>query len=282
MIRLALRVDAAHAELVLAELLEFAPAGVEESQDGDQVEYALYGAPGELPALDRLQTLVAGALVTVSTSEVDDDWSERWRDFHRPLRLASPGAGVPALAVRPPWEPIADGELEVVIDPGRAFGTGSHATTRMSLELLLSHAAGEHGAGPALDVGTGSGVLAIAAAKLGYGPVAALDSEEEAVEAARENARVNGVDVVVERVDLRRDALPWPAPAPEVLVLANLLRPLLLELAAGLGDLPATLIASGLLEEELDEVAAAFTRRGLAESSRLTSEGWGALLFGAR
>lgn len=280
MIRLALRVDAAHAELVLAELLELAPAGVEESAGEGFVEYALYGAPGELPALGRIEALVAGSVVSVSTTEVPDDWHERWRTFHRPLLLASPAAGVPALSVRPPWEPACAAEVcDIVIDPGRAFGTGAHATTRMSLELLLDVAASESSRGAALDVGTGSGVLAIAAARLGYGPVAAIDSETEAIDAARVNARVNGVDLQVERIDIRREELRWPALPQDVLVLANLLRPLLVDLAGSLAAPPRAVIASGLLDEELDEIAAAFARCGLTERDRLTDDGWGALLL---
>jgi len=279
-IRLALRVDAAHAELVLAELLDFAPAGVEETADGETVEYALYGAPGELPALDRLDALVAGAVVSVSASEVPDDWQERWRAFHRPLRLASTGRDVPALTIRPPWEPPqGDGAADVVIDPGRAFGTGAHATTRMSLELLMRLAAGAPARGPVLDVGTGSGVLALAAARLGYEPVAAVDSESEAVDAARANAAANGARIDLSRADLRRDPLPWPGPVASVTVLANLLRPLLLDLAGVLPAAPRALIASGLLEEELDEAAAAFEGCGLAEQARRVRDGWGALLL---
>ncbi|HEY2719798.1 MAG TPA: 50S ribosomal protein L11 methyltransferase, partial [Solirubrobacteraceae bacterium] len=147
-----MRVHRAHAEIVLAELLELAPTGVEEAQrDGEIIEYAVYGAPGELPSLPDLQAAAGGALVEISTSETADDWQERWRQFHRPLLLGAPvpgpGAGtVPGLYVRPPWEaPVASGETlqEIVIDPGQAFGTGAHATTRLCLELLLEIAVSE-------------------------------------------------------------------------------------------------------------------------------------------
>src|SRR5436305_4664965 len=101
MLRLAVRVRREDAELVLAELLELAPSGVEEvSMDGGEVvEYAVYGPPGELPALPDLRAAAGGALVEISTSEIADDWSERWRSFHRPLVLPR------RLTVRPPWEP---------------------------------------------------------------------------------------------------------------------------------------------------------------------------------
>src|SRR5580692_12676436 len=131
-IRLAVRVRRAQAELVLADLLELSPGGVEETElDGDLVEYAVYGSAGELPDLPDLRAVAGEALVEVSSSEVADDWSERWKRFHRPVLLASPAlARVPALHVRPPWAPPsgrADAR-EIVIDPGQAFGTGGHAT----------------------------------------------------------------------------------------------------------------------------------------------------------
>jgi ribosomal protein L11 methyltransferase len=295
-IRLALRVRREQAELVLAELLELAPAGVQETDlAGEGIEYAVYGAPGELPSLPDLRAVVGGALVEISTSEVADDWQERWKDFHRPVlipapaRAASAGTGtasVPALHVRPPWEEpsalLAGDVREIVIDPGQAFGTGGHASTRMCLELLLELAAAEPPRGPLLDVGTGSGVLAIAGALLGYDPVLGLDNELESVAAARENAEVNSVPIEVRRLDLRNQALPWlghaPGPAAAPVMTANLLRPLLLELAASMPAAPAHLIAGGLLAHEADEIAGAFAKRlGLAERERRRSGEWAAL-----
>ena len=187
MIRLALRVDRAHAEVALAELLELAPGGVEEVDLGEAgVEYAVYGPPGELPVLPDLEAAVGGALIEVTTSELPDDWSERWKAFHQPLVLGE------RLAVRPPWEEPIGADVELVIDPAQAFGTGAHATTRLCLELLLSLADASAEPGPLLDLGCGSGVLAIAAAKLGFDPVAAVDFDPLSVEATRENAAVNG------------------------------------------------------------------------------------------
>jgi ribosomal protein L11 methyltransferase len=282
-IRLAVRVPRERSELVLAELLDLAPGGVEEvSIDDRTVEYAVYGAPGELPGLPDLQALAGGSLVALSTSEVADDWQERWREFHRPVVIEPPvGAGVPALRVRPPWEPAASPDsalLELVIDPGQAFGTGAHATTRLCLELLLALRA-RGGAGAVLDVGTGSGVLAIAAALLGFGPVAALDNERESVQAALDNAAANGVAITVARLDLRAE----PLPASRGVVLANLLRPLLADLAGALAQqAPSHLLAGGLLEGELDEVTELFERRnGLVPVERRTRDGWGAIWLAA-
>jgi ribosomal protein L11 methyltransferase len=174
-------------------------------------------------------------VVEVSGEEVADDWADRWRKFHHPTQIGG-------VRVRAPWHDALPEGVDVVIDPGQAFGTGAHATTRMCLELLLEVPAGRALA----DLGCGSGVLAIAAAKLGFAPVVAVDHEVAAVEATRENARRNGVTLDrVERVDLRRAA----APVEEVTV-ANLVRPLLLEVAALTPEQPETLIVSGLLEGE--------------------------------
>jgi ribosomal protein L11 methyltransferase len=278
-IRLAVRVQREQAELVLAELLELAPAGVEEVQVGEQtVEYAVYGAPGELPSLPDVNAAVGDALVEISTSETPDDWAERWKCFHHPVLIEAPyerGAGdrqVPALHVRPPWEaPSArrgDRVQEIVIDPGQAFGTGGHASTRLCLELLLELAALEHPTGPLLDVGTGSGVLAIAGARLGFAPVLGLDRERESVEAARENAKANRVDVEVRRFEVGAQTLPWmdvagrsAGRAGSIVVVANLLRPLLLELARTMPCAPAHLLAGGLLTGEVEEVACVFAER---------------------
>src|SRR4051794_1979994 len=268
MIRLAVRVRREDAEVALAELLALAPAGVEEGDVPGEalVEYAVYGAPGELPELPDLRAAAGEALVEVRTSEVGDDWAERWRAFHRPVLVDH------RLLVRAPWHDGAPDALpEVVIDPGQAFGTGGHATTRLCLELLLTLAPG----GPLLDLGCGSGVLAIAAARLGWGPVTGLDHERASVEAARANAAVNGVAVDVRRWDLRVDDVP-SAPV----VLANLVRPLLLVLADRMSAAPPTLVASGLLVEEADEVARAFAiRHGLRERDRRGADGWAALLL---
>ncbi len=265
MIRLALRVRRADAERVLAELLELAPAGVEEREDADVVEFAVFGAPGELPALPELRAAAGGALVDVSTTEVADDWPERWRAFHRPVELGG------RLVVRAPWHPPRPDRLEVVVDPGQAFGTGGHATTRLCLELLLGLVA----RGPLVDVGCGSGVLAVAAAKLGFAPVLGIDHDRLAVEATETNAAANGVAMSARRHDLLHDG---PAPGAPT-VLANLLRPLLERIAADgfAGTAPDVLIAGGLLAEEADGVAAAFTRQGLVETGRRAAAGWAAL-----
>jgi ribosomal protein L11 methyltransferase len=267
-IRLAVRVRRERAELVLAELLELAPNGVEEVAVGDgAIEYGVYGAPGELPALPALRAAAGDALVDVSSTEIADDWRERWRSYHRPAVVSG------RLTVRPPWEPVGTTPLDVVIDPGQAFGTGAHATTRLCLELLLEAPR----PGSLLDLGCGSGVLAIAAARLGFAPVLAVDNDPTAVAAASANAALNGVDVEVRQLDLRSDRVPYAET-----VAANLLRPLLerwaLDVARWLKP-PERVIAGGLLAGETDSVAASFAAAGLVQTRRREAGGWVALLL---
>jgi ribosomal protein L11 methyltransferase len=267
-LRLAIRVRRADAELVLAELLSLAPSGVEEVDvDDGTVEYAVYGPPGELPELPDLRAAAGGALVEVTTTEIADDWAERWREFHKPIRLGG------RLGVRPPWEQPCGTAVDLVIDPGRAFGTGAHATTRLCLELLLAL----EPAGGAVDLGCGSGVLGIAAAALGWRPVLALDYDPLSVEATAENARVNGVELEVRLHDLRSASVPA---AP--LVLANLLGPLLsgwAEQLAAAAERPERIIASGLLRTETATIAAAFGAAGYERLAVRERGEWAALLL---
>jgi ribosomal protein L11 methyltransferase len=267
-IRLAIRVARADAEIALAELLELVPAGVEEVDRGDTIEYAVYGAAGELPSLPALRAAAGTALVDVTTTEIADDWSSRWRTFHRPVTIGG------RVHVRPPWTPAPDsseGLLDIAIDPAQAFGTGAHDTTRLCLELLLSVRLG----GPLVDLGCGSGVLAIAACKLGFDPVLGVDHEQASVEATRDNAAANGVKLTARHADLLRDG---PVPAAPTIV-ANLMRPLLLHVAAAgfAGEPPRVLVVSGLLAHEADVVASAFAHHGLRERERRHGGEWAAL-----
>ncbi len=218
--RYTLRAPRERAELVLARMLDWFPAGVEQEEDGDTVLLAGYGEEPPAGAEGLAAEPVAGG------------WRERWRAYHRPVRQGR-------LWVGPPWcRPDADA-LAVVIDPGHAFGTGAHGSTRAALALLERLPRG-----PVLDLGCGSGVLAIAALRLGFGPAHAYDCDPLAVAAAAENARRNGVELAVERADVLADPLP---PAP--LWLANLQHDLLLSLLAR-ADRPPVVVGSGLLERE--------------------------------
>lgn len=264
MIRLAVRVRREDAELALAELLALAPGGgVEEVDLGDRVEYAIYGAEGEVPALPDVQAAAGDALVEVTTTEVADDWDERWKDFHQPVTAGG-------FLVRAPWHAPGGADVdEVVIDPAQAFGTGAHDTTRLCLELL----ADVPPTGALVDLGCGSGVLAIAAAKRGFAPVVALDFDPLAVEATADNARANGVTLTAARRDVLKGGRVPSAPT----VVANILRPVLLAIARNGwdGPPPRQLVLSGLLRHEADEVAAAFG--GLQVADKREGGDWAAV-----
>ncbi|HET7589021.1 MAG TPA: 50S ribosomal protein L11 methyltransferase [Solirubrobacterales bacterium] len=264
MIRLAVRCAPEQADLVLAELTVLAPNGVEEERGPDYVEYAIYGGEGELPELGDLDAAVAGGRIEVSSTEVPDDWADRWRDFHKPLLVAE------RLWLRPSWEPPREGTVDIVVDPGQAFGTGAHPTTRLCLGFLCELDPG----GELVDLGTGSGVLAIAAAKLGWSPVRAYDHEPAALAAAAANAASNGVELHLERMNLR-ERLPDLAPA----VVANMTAPILKAVASQIEAAPHAVVCSGLLPGEVDEVAAAFGASGLVEAERRQEGDWAALLL---
>jgi ribosomal protein L11 methyltransferase len=276
------------AEIVLAELTVLAPNGVEEEHGPGYVEYAIYGGEGELPELGEIEVAAGDGLVEVVATEVPDDWADRWQDFHKPILVGE------RLWLRPSWEPPRGDAIDVVVDPGRAFGTGAHPTTRLCLELLLELADAGEAHGPLTDLGTGSGVLAIAAAKLGWSPVQGYDHEAPAIEAASTNAAANHVELQLQRMNLREE-LPELAPT----TIANMTSPILLEIAKRLRDgslgvarrslpavappshpqAPSTLMLSGLLPNELDGVAAAFAPLGLTESDRRRDGDWAALLL---
>jgi ribosomal protein L11 methyltransferase len=264
LIRLAVRCAPEQADLVLAELTVLAPNGVEEERGPGYVEYAIYGGEGELPELGELDAAIAGGRVEVSATEIPDDWADRWRDFHKPLLVAD------RLWLRPSWEPPREGAIDVVVDPGQAFGTGAHPTTRLCLSYLCELETG----GELVDLGAGSGVLAIAAAKLGWAPIRAYDHEPAAIEAAAANADTNDVQLHLERMNLREE-LPELAPT----VVANMTAPILLAVAGQLRGSPRTMVCSGLMPAELDEVAAAFEAGNLTEVDRRQDGDWAALLL---
>ncbi len=292
MIRLAVRCSPDQADLVLAELTVLAPNGVEEERGPGYVEYAIYGGEGELPELGEIDAVVGGRPIEVSSTEIPDDWADRWRDFHKPLLVGD------RLWLRPSWEPERKGAVDLVVDPGQAFGTGAHPTTRLCLEYLLELADAGEAHGPLVDLGTGSGVLAIAAAKLGWGPVTGYDHEPAAIEASALNASTNDVELHLHRMNLR-ESLPELAPT----VVANMTSPILKavgrhmrglpgetrrnnsgEVPAGLSrkpalELPRVLVLSGILPNELNEVAEAFVPCGFSEHDRRQFGDWAALLL---
>jgi len=290
LIRLAVRCQPELAEIVLAELTVLAPNGVEEERGPGYVEYAIYGGEGELPELGEIEVAAGDGLVELVATEVPDDWADRWQDFHKPLLVGG------RVWLRPSWEPPREDAIDLVVDPGRAFGTGAHPTTRLCLELLLELEEAGEAAGPLADLGTGSGVLAIAAAKLGWSPVSGYDHEPAAIEAARENAKANGVRPVFECLNLR-EQLPELVPTTVANMTAPVLESVAQQLNGGRGGVsrslhavasgdpsptPVTMICSGLLPPELDDIAAAFAPSGLGEAERRVEGDWAALLLRRR
>jgi ribosomal protein L11 methyltransferase len=222
------------AEAARALMLELFPEGFEERDAaGEERLWAAFGR--------------------VASEHVEPGWEERWRTFHRAARVGP-------LWIGPPWE-RPDGGLAVTIHPGRAFGTGAHPTTRLCLELLL-----ELQPASLLDVGCGSGVIAVAAARLGFGPIVALDHDPAAVEAAKRNAEANGVALDTRLRDVLVDELPAAAVA-----VANITGEVVRRLAPRLGS--AFLIGSGYLE------SGDSTLPGFHHLQRRTAEGWAADLF---
>jgi len=256
--------------VVLAELVQLAPGGVEEEAGPGWVEYAIYGAEGELPDLGVVKAAAGDELVEITSERIPDDWADRWRDFHEPTVLADG-----RVVIRPGWRESPRPEaLDIVIDPGQAFGTGAHPTTRMCVNMLVWLADRGRASGPIADLGTGSAVLAIVAAKLGWSPVLGIDHEEAALVAAAANAAANGIELDVERVNLRE------SPPPHVpTIVANLVAPVLRDVATLFTDPPRTMIISGLLTNEAEDVAQAFSPHGLMPAERLDSGDWSALLL---
>jgi ribosomal protein L11 methyltransferase len=230
-------------------MIELFPEGFEEVDHADGIELVAYtDAGGE----ERLWHAFGG----VRKTEIAGDWRDRWKEFHRPVRVGP-------LWIGPFWhEPPADATT-IVIDPGRAFGTGAHPTTRLCVELLL-----ELEPSSVVDLGCGSGILAIVAAKLGFAPVVALDADENAVTATTLNAAANGVSVDARHVDiLAKEALTAE------LALANITRPALEALAPRLRC--KRLVSSGYLPTDPRELPAFLHVR------RSTRDGWAADLYEA-
>ena len=227
LLRHTVRIAAACYEEAMAALVDCFPGGFEEEVHGASVLLSTC-----LPEGSRL-ALPAG--YTAVEEPVAAGWRDGWKAFHRPVVLGRFWIGPPWLADEAP--PASE---KVVIEPAQAFGTGAHGSTRATIELLLDLPPG----GPILDIGCGSGVLSIVAARLGYAPVRALDMDPLAVEATRENAARNGATITADRADALTDPLP-----PVPFALANLQREILEPLFVHDG-LPDSIVVSGLLEDE--------------------------------
>ncbi len=207
----------------------------------------------------------------------DTDWATKWKEFFHPIRIGH------RLWVAPSWEKPTrfEGDIVITLDPQMAFGTGQHATTRLCLQFLEKFA-DAHGLSDkrVLDVGTGSGILAIGAALLGAHDVVGVDNDEVSVDTAKENARINQA----EHIDFRLGELPAAAPSGVFdLILANVLMEPLISMAEVLTnalDPSGELVLSGLLLEQADGVCAAYEKHGLALRSRVDEGEWTALALG--
>jgi ribosomal protein L11 methyltransferase len=235
---------------------------------------ALLAALGDY--LDGLRTLGYGVVDDPEIARVTDPgWAEAWRTHFRPLPVGD------HLLVVPPWElPQTCGRIVIVIEPGRAFGTGHHGTTAGCLELLERTVERDR---PrlAVDLGTGSGILAIAAARLGTGKVLAIDDDPDAVANARLNVVRNGVSKQVTCALVEASALTVD---PVPLVLANLLTLAHQHLAATYRRLlmpGGTLILGGILESEVDSVAQTLRRHGFDRRLVVTRQEWATLALRA-
>jgi ribosomal protein L11 methyltransferase len=214
-------------------------------------------------AIGRLRTFGLGPVGEVHIRRIaDEDWLEAWKAQFKPMRIGP-------FLVRPSWTEVTPGaETTIVLDPGMAFGTGLHPTTHQCLEAV-----GERNVEgrSVLDVGTGSGILAIGAAKRGARPVVAVDNDPLAVRAATENAARNDV-----RVDVRYGSAADVEGAYD-LVLANLVADVLVTIAADLRArvaLGGTLITAGIVAEKEQRVADAFAAAGLKAVGRDQQDDW--------
>ena len=226
-------------------MIDLFPEGFAESRHGGEVVLAAFTDDA---GAERLRARFGD----VAVEPVPEGWGDEWKRFHRPVEIGS-------LWVGPPWEEPSPGLSPVVIDPGQAFGTGAHPTTRLCLELLH-----ELDRGSLVDLGCGSGVIAIAAARLGFSPVTAVDFDEAAIEATERNAVVNGVVVEARTVDLRAE----PPPSADVAV-ANIDLPTIDLLRPD----AASVVTSGYYAAGHPEIP------GFRRVERRTNEDWAADLF---
>jgi len=209
-------------------------------------------------------------------SEVVDDeaWKDRWKENFHPAKISD------TIVVRPSWEDYeaALGEMVIQIDPGMAFGTGSHETTRLCMQLMEQYAPKQTEARSSLlDVGCGSGILAIGGALIGFGDVLGIEIDHDAVDVAEENVRLNGVDDVVR---IRQGDLTEGVAFEADMIVANLMADLVMRLAADCGKHlkeGGVFISSGILIEKKDQVAKAIEDSGFTVEEIVEEGEWCAI-----
>ncbi len=251
----------AAAERALAEAMEAGAAGLEEREEQGGITLLIYAPAARMEAVRRALLERCGGEVEVGAPETlrETDWSEAWKAGLEAIVVSR------RLLVRPSFvkatpEPE---QAELVIDPGQAFGTGGHASTLLALEWLDAVAPGLAPGARILDVGAGSGILALAALRLGPGTAVAFDLDPLAAAATRANAAANGL---AGRLEVFAGPLEALRPAPFDLVLANLLKSELLPLAEGIAACTARggrAVFSGLLEADRRAVEEALHAAGL-------------------
>jgi ribosomal protein L11 methyltransferase len=264
-LELTLRVTTSDTEDVLDAILPALPGGLHLRADGDETSMTVYSTPG-VPDEAELRRLAGPSLIELERTEVSDDWRQRRRDRYEPVVVAE------RFLLRPDWAPPSEDPslIEIVLEQSAAFGTGLHPTTQACLATLAEAEPG----GSFADYGCGSGVLSIAAARLGWSPVVAVDIDETSVGATGRNAEANGVEIDGRRLDLTSDPLP-----PAETIAANIPPDVQQALAARLECAPALLIASGFHPDEIQAVADAWSRHGLQVEDEVRANEWCVLVM---
>ncbi len=225
--------------------------------------------------LAELADIFSVSLPTLSSCMIDEeDWGKNWKEHFKPFTI------VPGLVIAPTWDTYRPkaGEVVITMDPGMAFGTGHHATTSLSLEFIRETLAKKSGL-TLLDVGTGTGILGMAAVLFGAGAVLGIDNDPDAVSAADENVRRNALQesMQVSLAPLASLAEPYD------IVVANIVHDVLIGMADDLIHMLAdggTLILSGILAgDQVANITTVFTAKGLQLSGQKTQEEWAALRF---
>ena len=253
--------EIAHVDLIEQELLD---------KPRDRVIIHMYLEPGDSPvetlALISARMEAAGIAYTVETEGVEqEDWQNGWRKYYHPLEIGK------RLAVVPSWQEYDTDRVKLVLDPGLAFGTGGHETTSLCMEALDERVKGGE---RVLDIGTGSGILAIAALKLGAAVAEGVDIDPVAVRTAGENAALNGVQ---DKLTVLVGDLSDKASGKYNIITANIVANAILSLAPAVPGLMAdgaTFIASGIIDSRKDEVIAGLEKAGLAVVEVKEKRGW--------